>query len=283
MHVADRAAYWTKQDELKRDQLAKGGARLAQVLNSIWPTPAEKVTACTLTNVCYCVTAANRDAITANVAHVRQLLADQRATGKMTGYLSIPLSTLGGGYYGVNRDVAKATKEQIERRFGPSSVWILNPGAEAGLPETASGADYMYMWTQILEGRGGYGEDLDFFYFTGPSDFARFFALTGTGDADRIDAYFEQRLASDPDLTKAVAAGRLSKQGFRNYYALRASVAFSAGSHDEWNIAQILNQRRRISEQFGIGNQLGILFDGHGVTPGNFEAGAAGGTVGRCN
>lgn len=286
IHVADRAAYWSSQDDLKREQLAKGGARLAQLLNAIWPSPApvvEKVTACTVINMCYCVTAANRDAIAANVTRVRQLLADQRAAGKMTGYLSIPLSTLGGGYFAVNREIAAQTKDRIERRFGAGSVWILNPGAEGNLPDNATGADYMYMWTQILEGRGGYGEDLDFFYFAGRSDFGQFFALTGTGDADRIAAYFDQRLATDGDLMNAVAAGKLGRTGFRNYYALRASVAFSYGSHDEWNISQLLNQRRRGSEQFGLGNQIAILFDGHAVPPGEFEAGAAAGTAGRCN
>jgi hypothetical protein len=282
----DRAAYWNSQDDLKRDQMAKGGARLAQLLNGIWPSPtpaAEKATACTMINVCYCVTAANRDAIAANVARVRQLLADQRAAGKMTGYLSIPLSSVGGSYFGVNQDVARQTRDRIERRLGPGSAWILDPGAEGHLPDNASSADYMYMWTQVLEGRGGFGEDFDFFYFTGPSDFARFFALTGTNDAEAIGAYFDQRLGSDPGLMRAVAAGKLSKTGFRNYYSLRASVAFSYGSHDEWNISQLLNQRRRASEQFGIGNQIAIMFDGHGVTLGNFEAETAGGTVGRCD
>jgi hypothetical protein len=123
------------------------------------------------------------------------------------------------------------------------------------------------------------GEDFDFFYFTGPADFARFFTLTGTGDADRISAYFDQRLATDPDLMSAVAARKLSKAGFRNYYALRASVAFSFGSHDEWNISHMLNERRRASGDFGIGNQIATMFDGRGVTPGNFEGTVvAGGT-----
>jgi hypothetical protein len=183
---------------------------------------------------------------------------------------------------GVNREVAQQTKDRIERRFGSGSVWVLNTGAEGNLPEGASGPDYMYMWTQVLEGRGGLGEDFDFFYFTGPADFARFFALTGTGDADRISAYFDQRLASDPDLMSAVAARKLSKAGFRNYYALRASVAFSFGSHDEWNISHMLNERRRASGDFGIGNQIAIMFDGRGVTPGNFEGTVAGGTVKPC-
>ena len=56
------------------------------------------------------------------------------------------------------------------------------------MPASATGADFMYMCTQILEGRGGFGADFDFFYFTGPTDFAGFFGLTGTGDADKISA-----------------------------------------------------------------------------------------------
>lgn len=138
------------------------------------------------------------------------------------------------------------------------------------------------MWTQVLEGRGGFGEDFDFIYFTGPSDFARFFGLTGKNDAERIDAYFDQRLATDQNLMKTLAAHRLSKQGFRNYYALRASVSFSRGSHDEWNIAHLLNERRRASSEFGTPNQIAILFDGHGVTPGGFEGTAPSGYAGSC-
>jgi len=289
VQFSDRAAYLDNQDRLKRDRLAKGGARLAQLLNTIWPSPAtdpspagEKVSACTAINICYCITAANRDAIAANVARVRQLLADQRALGKATGYLSIPLSTAGGGYMRVNQEVAQQTKDRIERRFGPAAMWVLNPGAEANLPDGATGADYMYMWTQILEGRGGFGEDFDVFYFAGPTDFARFFALTGTGDAERIAAYFDQRLASDAELMGLIAANKLSKAGFRRYYALRASVAFSYGSHDEWNIARLINERRRGSDQFGISHQLAIMFDGRAVSPGTYEGATADGTVGRC-
>jgi hypothetical protein len=140
----------------------------------------------------------------------------------------------------------------------------------------------MYMWTQILEGRGGYGEDFDFFYFTGPADFARFFGLTGAGDADRVAAYFDRRLASDGGLKAAVEANKISRAGFRNYYALRASVSFSIGSHDEWNISHLLNERRRASDEFGIGNQISILFDGRGVTPGGFEGSIAAGNAGTC-
>ena len=99
---------------------------------------------------------------------------------------------------------------------------------------------------------------------------------------EKIEAYFDSRLASDPALKKAVDQNQISKRTFRNYYGLRASVSFSYGSHDEWNIARLINERRRGAADFGIANQLPIQFDGHAAAPGNFEEGLAGGDIGRC-
>jgi hypothetical protein len=257
-----------------------GGILIALAL----PTGARAgtVTACTAIDLCYCVNTDIRSQIDANVARVRQLILDQRKQDKAIGYMSIPLSTAGGSYFGVNTDVAAQTKDNLEKRFGANSAWILNPGAEGNLPPAANGADYMFMWTTILEGAKGLGEDFDFFYFAGPSAFRRFFGLDGTGDMEKIDAYFERRLVTDPNLKKAVDEKKVSKRTFRDYYALRASVAFSYGSHDEWNIARLINARRRGATDFGIANQLAILFDGLPQTPGGYESPTAPGDVGRC-
>ena len=187
-----------------------------------------------------------------------------------------------------------------KRSFGSSSVFILNPGAEGSdAMQGASGADYMYMWTQILEGRSGHGEDFDFFYFAGPTDFSSYFLQPekdGKDGKDRprndpgevedyfgkLDAFFDHRVASDPAFRKAVEQGQISKAGFRLYYGFRASVAFSYGSHDEWNIARLLNERRRGAADYGIANQLSVFFDGRPVDPGSFESVAASGDTGRC-
>jgi hypothetical protein len=246
------------------------------------PVRAGTVTACTALDLCYCVNSDVEGAIDANVARVRQLIQHQRKQGKAIGYLSIPLSTAGGSYFGVNQDVAVQTKDRIEKRYGANSLWMLNPGAEGNLPASATGADYMLMWTTILEGVKGLGEDFDFFYFTGPAEFHRFFGLDGTDDMGKIDAYFDKRLATDPGFQKAVASDQVSKQTFRNYYALRASIAFSYGSHDEWNIARIINERRRGSTDYGLANQLGIMFDGAAAAPGAAEAPISSGDAGRC-
>jgi hypothetical protein len=244
---------------------------------------ADHVTQCTAIDFCYCVNTDYRDAIAANVARVRELIARNKAEGKAIGYLSIPLSAAGGGSFAVNSDIAEKTAQRVTARFGASATWILNPGAQAGdKMNGASGADFMYMWTQILEGRAGLGEDFDFFYFAGPSDFASYFGLTGEGDLVRLESWFDSRSATDPGFEQAVDQGKLSKRGFRNYYGLRASVGFSYGSHDEWNIARIINERRRGADDFGVANQLSILFDGRAAAPGAAEAPIASGDVGRC-
>ena len=98
----------------------------------------------------------------------------------------------------------------------------------------------------------------------------------------KLNEFFDKRVASDPDFRNAVEQGKVNKIGFRNYYALRASVAFSYGSHDEWNIARMLNERRRGAADFGIAGQLSIFFDGQPVNPGNFESATASGDTGRC-
>jgi hypothetical protein len=258
---------------------------------------AASVTACTALDICYCVNTDYLGAINANVPRVRQLIADNKAKGKAIGYLSVPLSPAGGGSSEINSEAAEWIASEVEARLGPSSVWILNPGAEGSAAMNgASGADYMYMWAQILEGQGGHGEDFDFYYFAGPTDFSKYFLQPKkdskeqpNSDPGRVKDYFgklndffDARVASDPEFKKAVDQGQISKTGFRNYYGLRASVAFSYGSHDEWNIARLLNARRRGTADFGIANQISVFFDGQPVNPGGFESVAASGDTGRC-
>lgn len=247
------------------------------------PALAEPATVCTTIELCYCINSDNRAAIEANVARIRAQIAEQRQQNKAIGYMSIPLTTVGGGYYGVNAEVAQLTKDSLERRLGKNSFWILDPAPHDNLPAGASGADYMLMWTTVLQGPRGLGEDFDLAYFVGPSDYRRFFAFDDNDDMAKIDAYFDRRLAQDETLRKAVADGKLSKREFRDYYALRASAAFSSGAHDEWDIVRILNERRRQAKDFGIARQIAILFDGRPVPPASFESSVAGGYVGRCN
>jgi hypothetical protein len=151
---------------------------------------------------------------------------------------------------------------------------------EANIPN-GSGAEYMLMWTQVLEGREGLGEDFDFVNFVGPQDFARYFVLDGNADMLKLEQFFDKRLETDADLRKAVDKG-LTGSAFRNDYALKASTTFSKGAHNEWNIVRALNERRRVQDRFGIPNQLAVLFDGGGVAPPSSEGVTSDGYRGKC-
>jgi len=119
-------------------------------------------------------------------------------------------------------------------------------------------------------------------YFVGPADFASALGLTGEGDMEKIEALFDQRYAADEGLRKAVEQGRTSKAAFRNYYGLRASVAFSYGSHDEWNILRLINDKRR-GAQLGVANQIASFYDGRPTPPSAAEQPVSNGYMGRCN
>ena len=241
---------------------------------------AAKSTECTKVAICYCVNDDLKPVIQAKVDRLRQVIAEQRMAGKAVGYLSVPLSSAGGGNFNVNTEVAANAKAAIEKRFGADFVYVLNPGAlDADLPK-GTGADYMLLWTTLLEGPDGLG-DFDFVYFAGPQDFARYFGFDGANDMGKLDAYFDRRVKSDPDFEKAVQNG-LAKPAFRKYYALRASASVSRGAHDEWNIFRVLNEKRRADGKFGTGGQISILFDGLGVAPPQAESGVSEGYVGKC-
>jgi hypothetical protein len=270
-----------------RSALAALAALGTALLAASAPLQAAPVTECGSTGICYCMNSDFKPVIDAQVEKLRALIAAERAKGKAVGYLSIPLSTAGGGYFNLNREVAERTKQRVEARLGASSAWLLNPAMkEADIPNVGSaragGAEYMVMWTRVLEGAGGLGEDFDFIYFTGPGDFAATLGLTGTGDLDRLGAYFEDRLKTDADLKRAVDQGRLTAQTFRNYYGLRASTNFSLGAHDEWNIAGRINAKRRSDPKFGVTNQLPTLYDGRAVSSAEADNPVATGYAGPC-
>jgi hypothetical protein len=254
------------------------------------PSVAPKVvssTQCTTIKMCYCVNDEFLPLIDDKVKMLRKMIADERAKGKAIGYFSVPLSTAQGGYFNLNGEISASAKARIEARFGADHLWMLNPAmkeADLTAPSGARGAhgEYMLMWTQVLEGTGALGEDFDFVYFAGPADFAAFFGLTGKGDMDTIARYFDERVAKDPGLKREVDRGRITKNTFRNYYTLRASVSFSNGAHDEWNIVRILNERRRADPKFGNTGQIPKFFDGKAVSSGEFENPIAAGSPGAC-
>ena len=241
---------------------------------------AAKVTECGKIGVCYCVNDELKSTIGTKVDRFRQQIAEQRKAGKVVGYLSVPLTSAGGGNFNINKEVAESAKAAIEKRFGSDFIFVLNPGTlDADLPK-GTGSDYMLMWASLIEGTDGLGE-FDFVYFAGPQDFARYFGFDGNNDMAKLDAYFDKRVKSDPDFDKAVQNG-LTKTAFRRYYTIRASASVSRGAHDEWNIVRLINERRRADPKLGTGNQIPVMFDGRGVDPADSEAPVSEGYVGKC-
>jgi hypothetical protein len=158
---------------------------------------------------------------------------------------------------------------------------------------TAKGGDYMRMWTRVLVEDDkpdgvNLGRRFSAFYFLGAEDVVRFFLQNGescltTGIAE----YFARKLATDmsfranflgPFLTDAGApltgdaataeADRRRNEFFR-YYGARASVNFSRGSHDEWNIWRLLNEQRRA--RLNLGEQIAGYLAGEQIAPGATE------------
>src|SRR5437899_3439166 len=133
------------------------------------PAGAAKITECAKIGVCYCVNDELKMTIGTKVAGFRRMIAEQRSAGKAVGYLSIPLTSTGGGNFNVNREVAESAKAAIEKRYGADFIWVLNPATpDADLPK-GTGADYMLMWASVLEGPDGLG-DFDLVFFAGPQD-----------------------------------------------------------------------------------------------------------------
>src|SRR5882757_3626971 len=138
----------------------RAASALGLVALGVQGAAAEPITTCTQGGICYCVNADFLAVIQERVSAIRARLEAERAAGKATGYISIPISTLEGSYFKVNGDVADDVKTRVEAKFGAASVWMLNPGEKQwSLPDQgsakASGADYMLMWTRVLEGATG--------------------------------------------------------------------------------------------------------------------------------
>ena len=207
------------------------------------------------------------------IESLRAVLSEQRSRGKLLCFISLPLSARGGGNQAINERVSREVKQHLETRFGKNRFFALSPGqVESGLPRVhgkhAVGGEYMYMWTEVLAGRSGLGA-FDMVYFVGPSDFARTFGLTGEDDLGTLERFLEKESARDPRFAASVDTAE-KRMDFLRYYGLRASVAFSDGAHDEWNIFRLLNQKRR--KQLGIGSQIPMYFEGRQLSIGAMEA-----------
>jgi hypothetical protein len=202
-----------------------------------------------------------------NVAKARKAIKEQREQGKLIAYLSVPISARGGGHEATNKAISHFTRARLEVEFG-GRLWVLDPAEfQIAKPEGKSpdGGDYLWMWTEILAGVDGKGSDFDMVYFQGPSDVSSFFRhYRGSALVDKVEDYLE--------VTSQQKGGEAFRKftpaqvrEFVRFYALRASVAYSKGAHDEWNLFVKINKKR------GVGEQIPCYYDGRSLSPAEME------------
>lgn len=150
------------------------------------------------------------------------------------------------------------------------------------------GGDYMRMWTRILveDDEDRAGRRWDVMYFLSPSDVHDFFSEGGSRTwTAGVEEHFARKLTMDREFYDAFAPPfyaadgtrfegraesvewRRRRDAFFRYYTVRAGVNFSLGSHDEWNIWQLLNERRRKAAADGIADQIAGYFEGRQIDP----------------
>jgi hypothetical protein len=150
------------------------------------------------------------------------------------------------------------------------------------------------------------GQHFDGYYFLGPNDVMQFFTKSGgetltaavqthfsrkfTTDPDFRDYYSIDKIAwgadraTDPRFTKD--AGKEQnvlrdqweehRRRYLKFYALKAGVNFSLGSHDEWEILRLINYKRcaalkKTEGNLGIPDQMPAFFDGRQVDIASYE------------
>jgi len=227
---------------------------------------APRVLVDTVLGMKYCTDPAFSGAVDALTLKLRQDARAARQAGRLVIYMSTPISPRGGGVEKVNVEIAAAVKARLEKVYG-GGAWILDPGAHQ-MPSIGAkapgGGDYMVMFTRVLAGDDGAGRDFDMAHFTGPADMRAFFGCSGDDITGCLGRWLAGRAAADADL-KRVADNPDTRRVFLRYYAMRASVAHSAGAHDEWNIFVRINRKRT------LGDQISMFFDGRAASPAEME------------
>lgn len=164
-----------------------------------------------------------------------------------------------------------------------------------------TGGDYMRMWTQIMVEDEFYkganpivpncGNIIDAIYCIGPADVQEFFLAEAKSLSQAVEIYFARKYTIDSDFRRDFDClepegicrplnldipvekdiWRQKRLDFFKYYATKASTNFSMGSHDEWNIACLLNEKRRgHPDIYGISNQIPVYFDGRQINSGDY-------------
>ena len=114
-------------------------------------------------------------------------------------------------------------------------------------------------------------------YFVGPSDVARALELQDrAASKDSLGALREKLLARYPEHFAGDDKAEALDAAVR-FYGLRASVSYSSGAHDEWNIVRRMNEVRR-AHAGNPSDQIAVYFDGRAASPAESETKVSAGT-----
>ena len=191
--------------------------------------------------------------------------------------------------------VLNPARYQMESREGKGLIiahaaalgWTKEFLEEVQATVRLSGGDYMRMWTKILAENKpvepvtqNVGDRFDMFYFIGPQDVAEFF-VQGTSQnlTAAIEGYLARKHATDhrfvahfEKLSTTPAAWISARKNFFRFYAIKSSANFSLGSHDEWNIFRLLNEKRQQDPKERVGARIAGFFDGRQIDLASAEA-----------
>ncbi len=161
--------------------------------------------------------------------------------GRVIVYMSCSISSVGGGHFATNVDVAGSIERTLMAKWG-ERFFILNPSryqmetkegtgliiqhAEAIKRETGrnidldhlmqvcppTGGDYMRMWTRVMVEDEYYsglnkiipncGNLLDLIYFIGPTDVQQFFLSDSKSLSQAVEIYFARKYTLDSDFKR---------------------------------------------------------------------------------
>ena len=280
--------YHDAAEDIAQSQVLLAGYRLAGLLNkALQATGAGKVSRRTALGMTFCVDPIFLGEIEEEARKIHREIEAQHEAGKFVAYLSTPFTPRGGGFTPANKEISHFVKQRLEAHFG-SALWVLDP-IDWTIPQRgtkkAGGAEYMLMWANVLGGKDGLGADFNMFVMTGPSDIHAFFRKTQPSiDGDvfgALDKWVNERAAWDTEFRETVAENSLRRRRFIAYYGVKASVSFSLGSHDEWNVFVGINEKRRSS--LGTAEQIPVYYDGRSLSPAEMETRISAGNEGQCH
>lgn len=216
--------------------------------------------------VCFGINSVYSGAIKDLIHEVRIQIQEATKKDQYIMYLSVPISSKGGGRFETNNAIANHITSVVQKRFG-TKLFVLNP-ASFNLPKVgptpAGGGEYMAVWGDVLGGKNGDGSDFDMIYFVGPKDVWEYFGADDEDILGDIERWIDREIQTDKTFDSYMKEND-NRKNFLRYYGLRAASSYSKGAHDEWNIAVQLNSRR------SIGQDVSIFFNGNSIELGDYD------------